>query len=138
MVAYLALLQISYGFLEGRYSLPPQWWRDHLHPRSVAIVSWFVLLDAAPAILAAIPIAIGVVFLVKTRKLAMGIMVGVPPSLYIVGSGLFEYGLPKYVAAWLVDVFQFLSIGVAVPVAVMLFSTLPLTIGWSDRGSRLR
>jgi len=104
----------------------------------VASVSWFVLIDAAAAVLAAVPVAIGVVFLVKTRRLAISLAVGVPPSLYIVGSGLVEYGEPKYVAAWAVDVLQFLSIGLAVLLAVVLISSLPLTIGWSDRGSRLR
>jgi len=135
---YLALLEVSYGFLEGSYFPPPQWWRDHLHLRPVASVSWFVLINAAGAVLAAIPVALGVVLFAKTHKLALGLVVGVPPSLYIMGSGLVAYGLPKYAAAWVIDVFQFLSIGLAVLLAVVLFSSLPLTIGSSDRGARLR
>ena len=135
---YLALLEVTYGFLEGRYSLPPQWWFDHVHLRRVASASWFVLVDAAGAILAAIPVAVGVVYFVKTRRLAISFIVGVPPSLYIIGSGLVEYGPPKYAVAWVVDVFQFLSIGLAVLTAVALLSSLPLTIGWSDRGAHFR
>jgi hypothetical protein len=136
--AYLALLEVSYGFLEGSYFPPPQWLRDHLHLRPVASASWFVLINAAGAVLAAIPVALGVVLFAKTRKLALGLVVGVPPSLYIIGSGLVAYGLPKYAAAWVIEVFQFLSISLAVLLAVVLFSSLPLTIGSSDRGARLR
>jgi hypothetical protein len=135
--AYLALLKISYGFLEDSY-FPPQWWRDHLHLRPVAAASWFVLINAAGAAMAAIPVAGGVVLFAKTRRQTLGLMVGVPPSLYIIGSSLAAFGLPNYTAAWIVVVCQFLSIGMAVLVTVVLFVSLPLTIGSSDRGSRLR
>lgn len=123
--AYLALLEVSYGFLEGSYN-PPQWW--HLRPR----VSWFALINVAGAVLAALPVALGLVFFVKEQRPAICLLVGVPPSLYIMGSGLAAYGLPKYTAAWVIEVLQFLSIGVAVLLAVVLFSRLPLTIGSSD------
>jgi len=135
--AYLALLEVSYGFLEGSY-FPPQWWRDHLHLRPVASASWFVLINAAGAVLAAIPVALGVVLFAKTHKLTLVLVVGVPPSLYIMGSGLVAYGLPNYAAAWVIDVFQFLSISLAVLLAVVLLSSRPLTIGSSDRGAHLR
>ncbi len=130
---YLALLEVSYGFLEDSYIPPPRWWTDHLQRRSVASVSWFVLINAAGAVLAALPAAIGVVLGAKTHKLALGFVVGVLPGLYIMGSGLVAYGLPKYAAAWVVDVLQFLSISLAVLLAVVLFLSLPLIIGSSDR-----
>jgi hypothetical protein len=135
--AYLALLEISYGFLEGSY-FPPHWWRDLLHLRPVASASWFVLINATGAVLAAIPVALCVVLFAKTHKRVLGLAVGVPPSLYIMGSGLAAYGLPNYAAAWVIDVFQLFSIGLAVLLAVVLFSSRPLTIGSSDRGSRPR
>jgi hypothetical protein len=125
--AYLALLEVSYGFLENSYFPPPLWWRDHLHLRSVASASWFVLINAAGAASAAIPVALVVLF-AKTRKLVLSLVVGVPPSLYIMGSGLVAYGLPKYAAAWVIEMFQFLSISLAVLLGVVLFSSLPLTI----------
>jgi hypothetical protein len=120
------LLEVSYRLLEGSYN-PPQWWR--VRPR----VSWFVLINAAGAVLAALPVASGVVLFVKKQRLATAFLVGVPPSLYIMGSGLVAYGLPNYTAAWVVDVLQFLSIGLAVLLVAVLFSSLPLTIGSSDR-----
>jgi hypothetical protein len=126
--AYFALLEVSYRFLESSYSLPPQWWFDHLHPQFMASVSWFVLIDALAAIVAAVPVAIGVVSLMKTRRLPVSLIIGVPSGLYIVGSGLVVYGEPKFVAAWAVDMFQFLSISLAVLLAVVLISSLPLTI----------
>jgi len=136
--AYLTLLTVTYGILAGSYSLPPQWWLDHLHQRPLASASWFVLINAVGAISAAIPVAVGVVLCARTQKLAMSLLIGVPPSLYIMGSALFEYGLPKYVTAWVVDAFQLFSISLAVLSAVWLFSSIPLTIGSSDRGSHLR
>ena len=126
--AYLALLEVSYRLLEGAYA-PPQWW--HVRPK----VYWFVLINAAGAVLAALPVALGVVLFVKKQTLAMGFLIGVPPSLYIMGSGLAAYGLPKYTAAWVIDVLQFLSIALAVLLVVVLCSRLPRTIGSSDRGA---
>lgn len=136
--AYLALLEVSYRFLEDSYFPPPLWWRDHLHLRPVASASWFVLINAAGATLAATPVALVVVLFAKTRKLVLSLVIGVPPSLYIMGSGLVAYGLPKYAAAWVIEMFQFLSISLAVLLAVVLFSSLPLTIGSSNRGAHLR
>jgi hypothetical protein len=124
--AYLALLEATHGFLENSY-FPPLWWRDHLHLRSVASASWFVLINAAGAASAAIPVALVVVLFAKTRRLVLSLVVGVPPGLYIMGSGLVAYGLPKYAAAWVIESFQFLSISLAVLLAVVLFSSLPLT-----------
>lgn len=126
--AYLALLEVSYGFLENSYFPPPLWWRDHLHLRSVASASWFVLINAAGAASAAIPVALVVVLFAKTRKVVLSLVVGVPPSLYIMGSALVAYGLPKYAAAWVIEMFQFLSISLAVLLAVVLFSSLPLIV----------
>ena len=82
-------------------------------------------------------VRLSALFVQKQRR-ATGIMVGVPPSLYIMGSGLAAYGLPRYTAAWVIEVLQFLSIGLAVLLAVVLFSCLPLIIGSSDRAARLR
>jgi hypothetical protein len=125
--AYLALLEVSYRLLESSYA-PPQWWR--VRPK----MSWFALINAAGAVLAALPVALGLVLFVKKQRLAIGLLVGVPPSLYIMGSGLATYGLPKYTAAWVIDVLQFLSIGLAVLLVVILCSRLPRAIGSSDRG----
>ena len=135
VTAYWVLLGVSYGFLESSYFPPPLWWRDHLHPRPVASASWFVLINASGAVLAAMPVAIFVLLFGKAQKLAVGLIIGTLTGLYIMGGSLIEYGLPKYVAAWIVDGFQLLSISVAVLLVVVLFASLPLTIGSSNRGA---
>ncbi len=125
--AYLGLLQVIWEFFIHSYYPPPQWWRDHLHPRVVSSASWLVLINAVEALLAAVPVALALVFLAKAHRLAPGFLVGVLPGLYITGSGLSEYGRPKYVVTWTVDALQFLSISLAVLLAVVLFSSRPLT-----------
>ncbi len=124
--AYLALLNVMYGSLQNSY-IPPQWWRNLLRPRLVASAAWFVLINAAGAIFAALPVAFGVVLFAKARRLVLGLLIGVLPCLYFMGSGVATYGLPTYAVAWVIVVFQFLSISLAVPLAVVLFSIGPLT-----------
>jgi hypothetical protein len=134
--AYFALLHVTLGhFIYSDYP-PPQWWRHHLHPRVVSSASWYVLIDAMAAILAAIPVALGVVLWAKSHRLVLSILVGVLPSLYIEGGGLLEYGLPTYTAAWIIGIFQFLSISLGVLAMVVLFSGRPLTIVGRGRENR--
>jgi hypothetical protein len=124
---YWLLLEASYRLLEGSYVPVPKWWFEHLHPRPLATDSWFALLNTVGAALAGIPVAICVVLFVKNHRPMLGLLIGIPPSIYIMGSGLIAYGLPNSVAAWVVDTLQLLSIGLAVSLAVVLFSRLPLT-----------
>ena len=125
--AYFALLQVTLEHFKYSDYPPPQWWRHLLHPRVVSSASWYVLIDAVAATLAAFPVALGVVLLAKPQRLVLGLLVGVLPSLYIEGGGLLEYGLPTYAASWVITVFQFLSISLGVLAMVVLFSSRPLT-----------
>jgi hypothetical protein len=129
---YWVLLEAAYRFLADSYVPVPQWWSSHLHTQFMATASWFVLLNATGAFLAGIPVAFGVLCLEKAHRQTLALLVGILPSLWIMGSGLVTYGLPTYVAAWMVDSSQFLSIGLAVSVAVALFSRLPLTFVRAD------
>jgi hypothetical protein len=72
-------------------------------------------------------VGIGVAFFVKTHRLALSLLVGLLPGLYIVGGGVLEYGLPHYTAAWVIDVLQFLSISLGVLVIVAFLPSRPLT-----------
>ena len=134
--AYFALLDVTLGHFNWADYPPPQWWRHHLHPRIVSSASWYVLIDAMAAIFAAVPVAVGVVLLAKSQKLALGLLVGVLPGLYIEGGGLLEYGLPTYTASWVITMFQFASISLGVLAMVALFSSRPLTIVGRGRESR--
>jgi hypothetical protein len=121
---YLALLRVSYGFLQDSY-IPPSWWQDHLRVPPVNAISWFLLINGAGALFTAIPVAFCLARFAKTHIFALSIAVGVPPSLYIIGSGLAEYGLPRYAAAWIIEVFHFASISLAIPLVVAFFPRRP-------------
>jgi hypothetical protein len=98
----------------------------------VAWVSWFVLINAVAAVLAAIPVALGAAPFAKMHRPTLGLLIGVPPSLYMMGSTLVEYGLPKYTAAWVVEGLQILSISVAVLLVLVVFTNRPLTFVRAD------
>ena len=123
---YWVFLRLSYGLLRGYY-IPPQWWHNHMLARSVTSATWLTLINAAGAILAAAPASVGIVLFARANRFVLGIAVGVLASLSITVSGLLEYGVPRYASAWFVDALQFLSIGLAVLVEVVLFSSRPLT-----------
>ena len=114
---YFVLLQLSYGALKDSY-IPPSWWPNHLQIGPAGTASWFMLINAAGAISAAIPPALFLVHFAEAHKLALGLAAGLPAGLYIIGGGLIEYGLPHYPAAWIIEAFKFLSISMAVPVLV--------------------
>jgi len=100
----------------------------------VAVIGWFTLLNVGGAVLAAIPVALGVAFGATARKTTLALVVGVVPALYIVVGGFLEFGLPPQVDGWIVDIAQFLAVSLPVAALVALFRGFPLTIGWSDRG----
>jgi hypothetical protein len=114
---YFVFLYLSYGGLKDSY-IPPSWWPNHLQIGPAGTAFWFVLINAAGAIFAAIPPALFLGHFAKAHKLALGLAAGVPAGLYIIGGGLIEYGLPHYPAAWIIEAFHFLSISAAVAVLV--------------------
>jgi hypothetical protein len=127
VAAYVIFLHISYGLLQHSY-IPPPWWREHIHVRRAASISWFVLINLLGAVTAALPVALGAVFLsTEPKKLALVLLVGLISSLYFIGEGIAAYGFPIYTAAWIIDVLQFLSISLAVLLEVILFWRRPLT-----------
>lgn len=100
-------------------------------------MSWFSLLNVGGAILAAIPVAFGLVLGLKVHRFALGLAIGVLPAVYIVAAGIIEFGVPASVEAWVVEITQFFAVGLAVVAMVALIRGFPLTIGSSDRRSRL-
>jgi hypothetical protein len=114
---YFVLLHLSYGALRDSY-IPPSWWAHHLQLGPAGTASWFVLINAAAAVFAAIPPALFLGRFAKAHKLALGLAAGVPAGLYIIGGGLIEYGLPHYPSAWIIEAFQLFSISAAVAVLV--------------------
>jgi ethanolamine transporter EutH len=116
----------------------PHWWRHFSPNAAAAVMTWFTLLNAGGAILAAIPVAFGVVLGTKTRQVALGLIIGLMPALYLAVSGCIEYGVPSNLEALVVDISQFVAVSLAVVGVLALIRGFPLTIGSSDRGSRLQ
>jgi hypothetical protein len=133
---YFALLWLLYA--RAPYAVIPHWWRHFVPNAPIALVTWFTLLNVGGAILAAIPVALGVVLGTAARRSRLALIIGVVPALYIVVGGLLEFGFPPSVNGWVVDIAQFSAISFAVVAMVALLQGFPLTIGWSGRGPQLR
>jgi hypothetical protein len=125
IAVYYALL----GFLYARapYAAMPHWWRAHLVTGPLAVMSWFTMLNLGGAALAAIPVGIGVVLSVNSRRNLLGLIIGVLPALYMVVGGLTQFGVPTNLVGWVVDMAQFLAVSLAVVAAVALIESCPLT-----------
>ena len=133
VVVYFALLRLLYA--RAPYAVIPFWWRHFAPNGRVALVTWFTLLNVGGAVLAAIPVALGVVLGITARRTALALIIGVVPALYIVVGGLMEFGLPPRFDGWVVDITQFFAVELAVVAVVALLRGFPLTIGSSDHGA---
>ena len=120
---YFALLWLFYTW--APYTVIPHWWRNSSPNAAVAVVTWFTLLNVAGAILAAIPVALGVVLGTKTRRVALGLVIGMVPAFYIVVRACIEYGVPPNLEAWVVDIAQFVAVSLAVVAVLALIRGLP-------------
>ncbi len=110
-LVYFALLWLFYTI--APYTVIPHWWR-HFSPNStVAVVTWFTLLNVGGAILAAIPVALGVVLASGTSGVALGLVIGVMPALYMAVRACIEFGVPPTMEAWIVDIAQFFAVSLA-------------------------
>jgi hypothetical protein len=128
---YCALLWLLYA--KAPYAAIPHWWRHFAPNGPVALVIWFSLLNVGGAILAAVPVAFGLVLGLKVHRFAFGLAIGVVPAAYIVAGGLIEFGVPARVEAWVVEITQFFAVGLAVVAMVALIQGFPLIIASSDR-----
>jgi hypothetical protein len=129
---YFALLWVFYSITP--YAPIPQWWRNFMPNGAVALGTWFSFLNVAGAILAAIPVAYGIVIAARVRRIALAVAIGLVPALYIVVGSIMEFGAPPSVTGWVVDIAQFLAVSLSVVAMVALVRGFPLTIGSSDRG----
>ena len=130
---YFAFLWLFYAM--APYAPIPHWWRNVTPNGPVALATWFSLLNLGGAILAAIPVAIGVVLGTKVRRIASGLAIGVVPALYIFVGATFEFGVPASAEGWVVEIFQFFAVSLAVVAMIALIQAFPLPISSSDRGA---
>jgi hypothetical protein len=132
---YFALLWLLYA--RAPYADIPHWWRRFMPNAPVALVTWVSLLNLGGAILAAIPVALGVLLGTKVHRVALGLAIGVVPALYIVGGAIIQFGVPPSVAGWIADIAQFFAVSLAVVAIIALVEGFPLTIGSSSRAEHL-
>jgi hypothetical protein len=132
-LVYFALLGLLYSM--APYAVIPHWWRHFLPNAPAAVATWFTLLNVGGAILAAIPVALGIMLVTKARGVALGLVIGVVPALSIAFHAFIEFGVPPTIDAWIVDIAQFFAVSLAVVAVVALIRGFPLTIGSSDRGA---
>jgi hypothetical protein len=104
LVAALALAYYVLGSLvfdRLPYTPIPAWWA-HAWPRHLTVVSWFQLLNVAAAAMAALPIAILIVWRVKRYAPLFGIVIAAPFAIHTLvysvraignGSGVFNHVL---------------------------------------------
>jgi hypothetical protein len=115
---YFALLWLLYA--RAPYADIPHWWRHIVPNAPAALVTWFTLLNVGGALLAAIPVALGIVLGTNARRIALGMVIGVVPALDIVVRGIIEFGVPPTVSGWVVDIAQFFAVSLAVVAVVVL------------------
>ena len=128
--ALLALLSAN-----APYTAAPHWWHQLVPSSAIAVTVWFTLLNVSVAILAAVPVAFGLMRTIPVPNIRLGLVIGAVPAIYIVGGGLVEFGVPRTFAAWGIDAAQFLAVALAVVIVQTLFWRRPLTNAWSGRES---
>jgi hypothetical protein len=133
-VVYFALLW--QWFTYGPFFSPPDWWR-HLMP-SAPWGAWLTVVNVGAAFLIAIPVAFGLVLGTKRHRVVLALIMGLASALYYNVGAVIAFGVPRDAIGWAWIVAQFSATGFAVVAMVALIQRFPLTIGWSDRGSRLR
>jgi hypothetical protein len=113
------------------FTLLPSWWMGIWPSRRVGVYTWFGLLNAAGAVIAAVPVAILLRYLIDLNRVRAAFIVGVLPALVVIGSVVMEYP-PSRLASALMAVELFLVIFLAVPFLIWLMRALPSN-NWFDR-----
>jgi len=100
-------------------------------------MTWFTLVNVGGAVLAAVPVALGVAAVTTPRRrVKLGLLIGVLPALYIFVGGLIEFGIPPSTAGWIIDIAQFFAVSLAVTAVLMVVRGRPLTIAGAAREAR--
>jgi hypothetical protein len=130
---YYALLGLLYA--NAPYAVIPHWWRQLASTASVAVITWFTLLNVGGAVLAAVPLAFLVVVASPRRRIPVALLIGVPPAAYILVGGFLAFGAPPNTSIWIVAVAQFLAISLAVVAVTALIADRPLITAWGGSES---
>ena len=101
----------------------PSWWMGMWPSRTVGVYIWFGLLNAAGAVLAAIPVAILFRWLIDRNRVRAAFIVGVITALVVTGSAAAKYS-PFARATALMALELFLVIFLALPFLIWVLRAL--------------
>lgn len=119
------------------FTLLPSWWMGIWPSRRVGVFTWFGLLNAAGAVIAAVPVAILLSWLIDRNRLRAAFIVGVLVAVAVIGplvAGTSPLGRAPAMSvnAWLMTLELFLVILLAVPLLIWAMRALPSN-NWFDR-----
>jgi hypothetical protein len=146
LILTVIVLAASYYFLTGTviqrlpWALVPTWWSRMWPSRSTAVLSWFDLLNLAGALIASLPIAIVIRFLVRQYQYGVALIVATTVAGVVLISGYINYPPHPDNASswWLSSVVLFMVLGGAPPFVVWLCRLAPSNLRWSGQDEHLR
>ena len=122
VAAFYCLASISIGHMP--FTSTPAWWMAIWPSRKVGVYAWFGLLNAAGAIIAAVPVSILLRSLVDGNRVRAAFTIGAPTAFLMVASVVAHYA-PLSRASTLMAVELFLVVLSAVPFLVWVMRGLP-------------
>ena len=126
---YYALLYVITPLLP--FTTFPKWWRGLWPTPTSGLVSWYGVLSLVAAVLSALPVAAFLLWAIGRSGLRLSLAVGFLVAVYILCSGMVQYGstAPVLVSG----VIQFVVTSFAVAAMMMLATSCPLTTRSSGR-----
>lgn len=122
-VLFYLLTWISFDRLP--FTLLPTWWLGMWPSHSVGVYTWFGLLNGVGVVLAAVPVAILLRWLVDRKRVRAAFFVGVITALVVTGETVAEYSPFAHRATTLMTLEIFLVMVLAVPFLIWLLSVFP-------------
>jgi hypothetical protein len=122
VAAFYCLASILIGMMP--FASTPSWWMSIWPSRKFGVYAWFGLLNAAGAIIAAVPVTLLLRWLIERDRTRAAFMVGAPAAFAMIGSVVAHYS-PLTRATALMTVELFLVVFLAVPILVWATRVLP-------------
>lgn len=105
------------------FAATPSWWMAIWPSRKVAVYAWFGILNAAGAVIAAVPVAILLTWLIDENRLRAAFTVGAPTAFLMIASVVAHYS-PLSGASVVMTAELFLVVFLAAPFLVWLMRAL--------------
>lgn len=105
------------------FAATPSWWMASWPSRKVAVYAWFGILNAAGAVIAAVPVAILLTWMIDENRRRAAFTVGAPTAFLMIASVVAHYS-PLSGASVVMTAELFLLVFLAVPFLVCLMRAL--------------